>query len=975
VILSRDDGFAVITDGGKKGQGILDARIENESVLSFLQRVRVKRLVISCSHPHDDHMAGLVELIRSKDILAFERIDFVDSDYGKKESLEALYRRQWGHLYGPDGKPVPGAVEGGGTAPAVARHSARNRNAFAELGLPTERLEVSNYKYVPEDQAGPHGHCVITEYVLKGAGKTTRLVDFDDAEEKLVEKYEGEFRGNEGKPRPNVVVMPHHGSDRTNPRPPFLDGDKKPEAYIFTVNPENRFRHPGPRNLNACIDTVGVDHVYLTGAGENVVVTATGPRAKTYTGRQADVTRILNPLIRQTGDELAATAAARERRAAQLREALGLLQRARGRFLDEPPEDFLPPGGPPKDGPGGEGGGVQGPPRIPGLGGGGAAAAERAAEQAAERFRSENAARYRALLKLTAREIQAPPRTNPGGRFGTYLALPPVFGGIILGNDTSDQSVKPLRAAIVVEHGVPAIRVEVRHPDGRTEWARFDEMTGAELWAAHRFVAPPDEMVKEYALPPGECGLIGMTENLGDRWRFGMHPAIATTPLARDAMRLDMVVALGKDGPKALAPVPRRGWGNYQWYDERARISVSGGLVRVEAEAGPKDLLMRLRLWSDDKEEYLSFDSGPCAEALAQEFDALRHIDRFARTVAVLHWLARQPGGMLPELPGDLVVPRYAPVRPEFRFSRVLASAPEADAGPLRLAWRFEKDKPFYEESRTRTEQTIKVMNSDVNQSQDQTFYCSWTPVSVDKDGNWTLRQKIEGVKMSIDIGGNRIEYDSTREGGAANPLSDFFKQLVGSEFTLALDKDLKVTRIEGRDAFVKKLATASPQMEPLLNQILTDEALKEMGTLAFGATPGKEVRRGETWSRRSDLDLGPVGRYEQTYEYTYEGKDEGQGLILITTDLKYRPPAEGTAAEPALPYRIKGAELTAKGAGGLVRFDPVKGRVESADLTVRFGGKLTVKVGDTTTDVELDQTQRTTVKFTDVPPVRGRRP
>src|SRR5438552_15205922 len=102
----------------------------------------------------------------------------------------------------------------------------------------------------------------------------------------------------------------------------------------------------------------------------------------------------------------------------------------------------------------------------------------------------------------------------------------------------------------------------------------------------------------------------------------------------------------------------------------------------------------------------------------------------------------------------------------------------------------------------TETKQTMKVMGMDVTQSQRQTFIFSWTPKEQDKDKNWIIKQKIVGVKMDIEIGGNKINYDSTNPAAntSNNPLADFFKASEGSEFTLTLTPDMTVLKIDGRD-------------------------------------------------------------------------------------------------------------------------------------------------------------------------------
>jgi hypothetical protein len=283
-----------------------------------------------------------------------------------------------------------------------------------------------------------------------------------------------------------------------------------------------------------------------------------------------------------------------------------------------------------------------------------------------------------------------------------------------------------------------------------------------------------------------------------------------------------------------------------------------------------------------------------------------------------------------------------------------------------KLAWKFEKDKTFYQKMTTETKQTMKVMNNDVNQTQKQTFYFSWTPVKQEGDV-WTLKQKIEGVAMDIDIGNQKISYDSTGKEAANNPLSEFFKALVGSEFTITLDtKNMKVTKIEGRDEFLKKLVQANPQMKSLLDAILSENALKEMAEPTFAAIPQKEVAVGDSWTRDSTLDMGPIGKYENHYKYTYEGKDGKLDKIKVETTLKYKEPAEAAGGTSGLPFKIKSAELKSSNASGTILFDPEKGRIESSDMRVTLDGKLSIDIGGQVTDVTLNQTQTSKVETSD---------
>jgi hypothetical protein len=183
----------------------------------------------------------------------------------------------------------------------------------------------------------------------------------------------------------------------------------------------------------------------------------------------------------------------------------------------------------------------------------------------------------------------------------------------------------------------------------------------------------------------------------------------------------------------------------------------------------------------------------------------------------------------------------------------------------------------------------------------------------------------------------------------------------------------MKVTKVDGRSEFIKKLGTANPQMEGLLNQILSEDALKEMADPTFAAIPVKEIAVGEKWEKPSKFDMGPIGKYENTYKYTYEGKDKTNAKldrIKVETVVVYKKP-DDTVSSGGLPFKIKKAELTAKKADGFNLFDNEKGRVESSEQNLDLSGKLDIEIGGQTTTVELSQTQKMTVKTTDADPTK----
>lgn len=342
---------------------------------------------------------------------------------------------------------------------------------------------------------------------------------------------------------------------------------------------------------------------------------------------------------------------------------------------------------------------------------------------------------------------------------------------------------------------------------------------------------------------------------------------------------------------------------------------------------------------------------------------------RFGASALLLLALAAFAGGQNPQ-PGQQPPqqqPKDQPKDPP--------KTPPAQPDGKTFAFKFEKDKKFYQEVATTVTQIIKVQGQDLTQEQKSTFWFEWTPLE-EKDGKWTIKQKVEGLRMTIDISGNLITYDSTKADNpsAGNPgLSEFFKNLVGSEFTATLDKNFRVESVGGKKEFIAKLGSGSPQMDALLNRIMTDDALKQMCDPTLGITPDAPKKPGDTWERKTVLNLGPIGTYEVTYKFKYVGPEKDLDKIEVETVLVYTAPKEDPSAGGLL-FRVKEGKLTqpASGSGesappkGVVLYNPKTQRIESAEIALKLKGELKVTIGGSDTTVELSQEQKTTLRTRD---------
>lgn len=285
---------------------------------------------------------------------------------------------------------------------------------------------------------------------------------------------------------------------------------------------------------------------------------------------------------------------------------------------------------------------------------------------------------------------------------------------------------------------------------------------------------------------------------------------------------------------------------------------------------------------------------------------------------------------------------------------------------------KIEAGKPFYQKTQTVVAQIIKVQGQDLTQKQESTFFFKWTPEKQDGD-KWVLKQKVEGLYMSIDISGNPIIYDSAKKepaGSASNPgLMDFFKNLEGTEFTVTLNtKTWTVEKVEGKDELAKKLGAGSAQMDSLLKKILTEDSLKQMADPTAGLLPTEPKAANDKWERKSVLNLGPVGTYDVKYDFTYKGKEAAPlnhlDRIEIAPTITYKAPTDNEG----LLFKIKSGSMETRPldpdqAPSVVQFNSALGRIHKATVSLKLEGSLQVGIGGQDTKVDLSQRQTTTIE------------
>ncbi len=279
------------------------------------------------------------------------------------------------------------------------------------------------------------------------------------------------------------------------------------------------------------------------------------------------------------------------------------------------------------------------------------------------------------------------------------------------------------------------------------------------------------------------------------------------------------------------------------------------------------------------------------------------------------------------------------------------------------------KDKSFYQTVETKTDQELKVGDMTFKQKQTQTFLMKWTS-NGEKDGKITIVQEIVGVKMDLDIGGNKISYDTEAKDTPKNPMTQFFKTLEKAKFTLTVDPSTyKVEKVEGVNNLVDELVKVNQAFKPVIQQILSEDTIKTLAEPIFGMLPpkGNLPDKGKSWNGSElVMKMGQLGTYTSKSKYTYEGQEKDKlEKIKVEPDLTYKKPEE-SKEKGNLPFVIEDGTLTTKEANGTIFFDKDAGRVANSKLHVVLKGELKVTIAATKATVNLNQTQDVTVQSFD---------
>jgi hypothetical protein len=291
----------------------------------------------------------------------------------------------------------------------------------------------------------------------------------------------------------------------------------------------------------------------------------------------------------------------------------------------------------------------------------------------------------------------------------------------------------------------------------------------------------------------------------------------------------------------------------------------------------------------------------------------------------------------------------------------VLAVLTAPGYGQVTLEWKFKEGDKFFLETTSVFHQTMKTLGKELKQDLEQTTQFSLS-VLQKNDVGAVLEQKLEAISLK-----------NLNMTGSSTNDEKFLQQLKDATFKVTVTPRGEITKFEGYDDLLKKLAGDDAKARATIQAILSEDSLKRSVGDTFGLLPAGPVKSGDKWGgdKKTELPLGPLGSFTVVKNYTYDGKEtvEGKSLdkISFSGSATYAPPK--MADMSVLPFQVVKGDLKAENIKGIVLFDSGAGRLAMAETTMQLKGNVTIAASGTNIDTEAQQDQTIKTRLLDKAP------
>ncbi len=279
----------------------------------------------------------------------------------------------------------------------------------------------------------------------------------------------------------------------------------------------------------------------------------------------------------------------------------------------------------------------------------------------------------------------------------------------------------------------------------------------------------------------------------------------------------------------------------------------------------------------------------------------------------------------------------------------VLQPASAAD----QLRWKLKQGDAFKITIKQNQKQVAEAAGQTFEVPVDMTMELTWKVQEVTADGNYKIVQTMDRMALKVAAPNMNIEFDTssdTEPSGLGKTLVDAMKPMIGAEVVQTITPRGEVTDVQVPEAALQGL-----QQNPLLGQVLTEDAFKDMVGKSAAVFPANALQKGDSWTG-SQQTKTPAGTMKMANEYTYDGMQSKDGRqlakILVNSDISI-------AADAANPLGT--ISISAQDNQGAIYFDVEKGYMTESTMIQKM--TMEMAVAGQAIKQKIDSTMSMTLK------------
>jgi hypothetical protein len=284
-----------------------------------------------------------------------------------------------------------------------------------------------------------------------------------------------------------------------------------------------------------------------------------------------------------------------------------------------------------------------------------------------------------------------------------------------------------------------------------------------------------------------------------------------------------------------------------------------------------------------------------------------------------------------------------------------LVAAPAAAQDAVPLKWSLKEGDKFFAKSLMDMDMNMMVMGQSIDMKMKSSAVQRFKVLAAKQDSTT--------IEMTM------LNMDMTMAGAPGLPgVGAIGERMKGTTLTATLDENMKVTKIEGYEKFLDKIAGDDDAMRKQMKQQFSETTMSQMFSQVFSFGNNKPVKVGETWPRTEKMQVGGIDA-TVNMKYKLDSVTSGIAKMLLTGDLTFK----AGAVLPGLPegIQVDKLEMKADKFDGSLKFDTKAGRLTESKQDADLKGSMTLAVAGQKIDMTMTIKLKQNVTIDDKNPIK----